>query len=85
MEVVLHLGSIWTGHRDDLSFIIHKSLFLHFLHNGTKFYDKYITSDDRKKNIYDDGSGFFPKKRLESDTMQNIKRHIQIDIMFSIK
>ena len=78
----LHEGSIWTGRRDILSFILHKSIFLHFVHHGTRFYDKYITSEDRNKYIYDDGSVFFQNKMLESNTMQNIKRLIQIDTMF---
>ena len=43
---ILHEGSIWTGHRTILSFILHKSIFLHFVHHGTIFYEKYITSDD---------------------------------------
>ena len=34
----LYEGSIWTGHRYILSFILHKSIFLHFVHNGTRFY-----------------------------------------------
>ena len=53
----LHDGSIWAGHRAVLYFILHKSIFIHFVHNGTIFYDKYITSDDRKKYIDDDGRG----------------------------
>ena len=57
----LHGGSIWTGHRDFISFILHKSIFLHFVHHGTRFYDKYITSDYRNKYTDDDGSGVFPK------------------------
>ena len=36
-DKILHEGSIWTGHRAVLSFILHKSIFLHFLHNGTGF------------------------------------------------
>ena len=78
----LHEGSIWTGNRSVLLFILHKSIFLHFVHNGTIFYDKYITSDDRKKYIDDDGSGVFQNKSLEIHTIQNIKRLIQINIMF---
>ena len=58
---ILHEGFIWTGHRYILSFILHKSIFLQFLHNGTIFYDKYISSDLKKKYIDDDGSGVFPK------------------------
>ena len=42
----LNEGSIWTGHEDDLSFILHKSTFLHLVHHGTRLYDKYITSFD---------------------------------------
>ena len=42
-DKLLHEGSIWTGHRALLSFILHKSIFLHFLHYGTRFYDKYIS------------------------------------------
>ena len=61
-DKILHEGSIWTGHRSVISFIRHKSIFLYFVHHGTRFYDKYITSDDRKKYIDDDGSGVFPKK-----------------------
>ena len=39
-DKILHEGSIWTGHRAVLSFILHKSIFLHFVHNGTIFYEK---------------------------------------------
>ena len=46
---ILHKGSIWTGNRDVLYFILHKSILIQFGHHGTIFYDKYITSDDRKK------------------------------------
>ena len=33
----LHEGSTWTGHRAVLSFILHKSIFLYLVHNGTNF------------------------------------------------
>ena len=58
-----HEGSIWTRHRAILSFILQKSIFIHFVHHGTKFYDKYITSDDRKKYMDDDGCGIFSKTK----------------------
>ena len=32
------------------------------LHNGTWFHEKYITSDDKNKYIYDDRNDVFPKK-----------------------
>ena len=56
----LHGGSNWTGYRAVLSVIPNKSIFLHFVHHGTRFYDKYIKSNDKKKYIDDDGSGVFP-------------------------
>ena len=66
---ILHEGSIWTGHRAVLSFILHKSIFLHFVYHSTRFYEKYITSDDRKKRMMM-GVVFFQKRRLETYTMQ---------------
>ena len=38
--IILYEGSIWTGNRAVLSFILHKSIFLHFVHDGTKLYDR---------------------------------------------
>ena len=63
-DKILHEGSICTGHIDILFFILHKSICLHFVHHGKIFYDKYITSDDRKKCIDDDGSGFISKQKV---------------------
>ena len=53
----LHEGYIWTSHRAVLSFILHKSIFIHFVHHGKTFYDRFICSDARKKGVLDDGSG----------------------------
>ena len=44
----LHEGSILTGRRAVLSFILQKSIFFNFVHYGTRFYDKYITLDHGK-------------------------------------
>ena len=63
-DKILHEGSIWTGRRAVLSFILHKSIFLHFVHNGTRFYEKYISSKHKKIYIDDDGSVVFPKKQV---------------------
>ena len=60
-DKILHEGSIWTGHRAVLSFILHKSIFLHFVYNGTIFYYKYISSKNRIKYIDYDGSGVLLK------------------------
>ena len=71
-DKIIHKGSIWTGHISVLSFILHKSGFIHFVNHGTIFYDKYLASYDRKKYMDDDGSGIFPKKKLEIFTIKNI-------------
>ena len=47
-----------------LLFILHKSIFIHFVHNGTIFYEKYIKSKHKTKYIDDDGSGVFPKQQV---------------------
>ena len=59
----LHELSIWAIRREVLSPIVHKSIFLHFVHHCTKVYDKYINTYYRKKYIDDDGSGIFPKQK----------------------
>ena len=61
-DKMLHKGSIWTGHRAGISFILHKSILLHFFYHDTRFYDKYIRSYDRKKYMDDDGSSVLPKQ-----------------------
>ena len=64
LDKSLREGSIWIGHRAVLLFILHKSIFLHFVHNGTIFYDKYISSEKKTKYIDDDGSDVFPKQKV---------------------
>ena len=66
-DKILHEGSIWTGHRAVLSFILHKSIFIHFVHNGTRFYEKYTSSKNKTKYIDDDGSGVFPKQQVRKN------------------
>ena len=34
----LHEGYIWVGHRDALSFILHKLIFICFVNHVTNFY-----------------------------------------------
>ena len=80
-DEILHEGSIWTGHRSVLSLILHKSIFLHFLHNGTIFYEKYISSKNKKNILMMTVVEFSPNKRLERSTIKNINLLIQIDIM----
>ena len=41
-DKILHEGSIWNGQGSVISSILQKSLFLHFVHHATKFYDIYI-------------------------------------------
>ena len=64
IDKILHEVSIWTGHRAVLYVILHKSIFLHLVKNGTIFYDKYISSDNKKKYIDDDESVVFTKQRV---------------------
>ena len=63
-DKLLHERSIWTGPKTVISFVLHRSIFLHFVHHGTKFYWKYINTDDRKQYIDDDGSGIYSKTEL---------------------
>ena len=44
-DKTLHEVSICTGYRAVILFILQKSIFIHFVHNGTRFYDKYISSE----------------------------------------
>ena len=77
----LHEGSIWTVHRGFLSFILHKSIFLHFLNNSTIFYDRYISSEKKKNILMTKGVVFSPNKGLERYTIKYIILLIQIGIM----
>ena len=61
-DKMLHEGSIWTSHRAVLSCILHKSIFIHFVHNGTRFYEKYVSSKHKTKYINDDGCGVLPNQ-----------------------
>ena len=80
-DKILHKDSIWTVHRAVLSFILHKSIFIHFVYNGSIFYDKYISSKNKKNILIMTGVEFYPNKRSERSTIQNINLLIQIDIV----
>ena len=69
----IHGGSIYTGPRAVLYFILNKSIFLHFINHGTKFYYKYIKPADKKIYIDGDGSGIFPKQNVRN--IYNAKYH----------
>ena len=60
---ILHEGYIWTGPRSVLSFILHKPIFIHFVHHGTRFHEKNIYTDNIKIYIDDYESGIFPKQK----------------------
>ena len=47
-----------------------------------KNYYNNINTDDRKIYIDDDGSGIFPKQKYRKLYNKNIKRHMEIDVMF---
>ena len=65
-DKILHEGYIWNSNRSVLSFILHKSIFPHFVHHGTILYDRYITSDGKNKYVDDYGSDVFPKKKVRN-------------------
>ena len=55
--ILYHEGYIWTGHGAVLSFILNRSIFIHFVHHDNTFYDKCIKNDNRTKYVDGDGSG----------------------------
>ena len=73
----LYEGSIWNGYRDVLSFILHKSALLHFVHHGTKFYNICIKYEYRNKLMMM-WVLLNQKRRLEIFIIQNISRLIEI-------
>ena len=72
-DKILHEGSLWTGHRAVILFILHKSIFLHFVQCGTKFYEKYMSSQNQLKHFDDNGSGLLPK--IVAKKWNNLKDH----------
>ena len=50
-EKVFHEGTMWSGYRSVISFILTKQIFIHFFRHKNYFYDRYINSASRK-NIY---------------------------------
>ena len=63
-DKILYEGYIWVGPRAVLYFILHKSIFLHLVHHGINFYEKYINTNDRKYILMMVGVVFFQNKRL---------------------
>ena len=64
-EKVFNEGTLWSGYRAVIYFIITKQIFLHFFRHGDRFYNRYINTADRLKYIDDDGSGAKPKNFLQ--------------------
>ena len=60
-DKIVYEGSIRTVYGSVLSFILHKSIYIQYLHHGTKFYDRYIKSNCINIYIDDDKSGAKPK------------------------
>ena len=48
-DKALHEVSICADHRAGIYFILQKSIYLHFVHHGNKFYDRYIKAYFRSK------------------------------------
>ena len=47
-EKVYHEGTLWSGYRAVISFILTKQIFLHFFCHGDQFYNRYINTADKK-------------------------------------
>ena len=47
-EKVFHEGTLWSGYRDVISFILTKTIFLHFFRHGVWFCNRYINTADKK-------------------------------------
>ena len=60
-EKVFHEGTIWSGYRSVIFFVLTKQIFLHLFRHGDRFYDRYINTIDRLKYLDDDVSGVKPK------------------------
>ena len=64
-EKIYHKGTLWSGYRAVIYFILTKQNFPHFYCHGNKFYDQYLNLVDKKKYIDDDGSGQKPKSEFK--------------------
>ena len=60
-EKKFHEGTIWSGYRAVIHFILTKQIFLHFFCHGDRFYYLYINTIAKLKYLDDDGSGVKPK------------------------
>ena len=47
-EKVFHEGTLWSGYRSVISFILTKQIFLHFYCHTNQFYDRYLNLVNKK-------------------------------------
>ena len=64
LDKILHEGSIWNVRRAVPSFILHISVFLNFVNNGTRFYKNIYVIKELYIYIDDDRSGVFPTQEV---------------------
>ena len=69
-EKVFHEGTLWSGYRSLISFILTKQIFLHFCRHQDQFYDRYLNLVNNKNYIDDEFSGGKPKLEI-------IRRHVK--------
>ena len=60
-EKVFHEGTLWSGYRSVISFILTKQTFLRFYRHQDHFYDRYLNLVNKTNDIDNDGSGEKPK------------------------
>ena len=69
-ENKINEGTLWSGYRSIISFILTKQIFLHFYRHTNQFYDRYLNLVNRKNYIDDDGSGEKPKLEIQRRFMK---------------
>ena len=46
-EKVFREGTLWSGYRAVISFVLTKTIFLHFFRHGYRFYKRYINTTEK--------------------------------------
>ena len=64
-EFFFHEGTLWTGYRTVIYFILTKQVFLHLFCHGDSYYNRYTNTTDNLKYLDDDGSGVKPRHFLQ--------------------
>ena len=80
-DKISHEGSIWNGTRAVFSFILQKSIFLHFVHHVKKFIANIKMLRTEESLLMMVGVVYLQKLRIGIFMLKNIRRHIEIEVM----